>query len=1264
MTTALYRRYRPDTFADVIGQEHVTAPLMTALEKNRVNHAYLFSGPRGCGKTTSARILARCLNCEQGPTPIPCGTCPSCVELANGGPGSLDVIEIDAASHGGVEDARDLRERATFAPARDRYKIFIIDEAHMVTSAGFNALLKIVEEPPAHIKFIFATTEPDKVIGTIRSRTHHYPFRLVPPEALLEYLKVLCDRENVAVADGVLPLVIRAGAGSVRDTLSVLDQLMAGAREGILDYETAIALLGYTHSTLLDEVVLSLHESDGAGLFSAIDRIIQTGLDPRRFVEDLLERFRDLVIAKAMPEGLEKILRGVPADQLEALHLQAGLAGAGELSRWADVTNQALTDMTGATSPRLHLELLAARLLLPGSQNSDSSFAARLDRLERHAMTGGALPALDGDDSEAAAIAMGSAPNPGAARQGAAAVRQALAAAKARRDGEPVPDAPAEVQAEVQAEAQPAPVQQTAMQQAPVQPAPAPQVQHAQPAQHAQPQQEAPASHAPAQPQPAVQQAAQAPAPAADDINAPLDPGAAASLNTGADADWGATWGPKEDRNPVTTEIQPGPSVPAERPDGVAPFSLVPDPASGEDLSFGTGVSIDDVKQNPAMAEFARRAAENRAQQSHAPQQPQQQAAQVPPIQPDSEAQQRAAYEQAQQQVQNPAQQSHAPQQPQQQQAAQVPPIQPDSEAQQRAAYEQAQHEAAQRAAQEQAAREQAQREQAQREAAQRQQAEHEAAQRAAREQAAREQAQREQAQREAAEREAAQRQQAQAAQQQNQYQQQQQAPQQPQPQGNQPAAAAGGGSPVAKFQQAWPQILEQLQSSSRVLHSMVSNYGSVAGFDGRTLTLAFSNSGPIVNLRNRPDMMQKLTGVLSQVAGGPIEVVITEGGSNPAGGGSPKGERRLIPAPTPAPTKFTKADTAGVGPRPAKPAPARPEPAAAPAPRQAPAPAAPTAAPARDNGYMSSYDDVPPPYDEPYMDEPPFPDDGAFGDPYAAPAPTQAPAQPAAPTAQPNRAPQVQPVQPVAPAAQAPVAPAPQRSSAPRPFDGPPVAPRPRMTAGMSARQAEPPGFTIDRPVSSTPLRPGSTTESFEPAAIARDPEPQAPAPLQAPSHAPEQQAPIQQAPVRQAAPAPVAPAPHSAPQQSRPVQQPQAPARETAPSWGAPDPVAPPASVPTAPAPNTGTGRMSRYQQLMNQAKDAAPAAGPVQSASGWGGIPLPPEPPMEDPAEFIPSDDDIEVEDSALIGVPAVERLLGGMVIEQRDVNGNVVEIKRSL
>src|SRR6478752_4735559 len=294
VTTALYRRYRPDSFADVIGQEHVTEPLMTALRKNRVNHAYLFSGPRGCGKTTSARILARCLNCAQGPTDTPCGTCPSCVELARGGSGSLDVIEIDAASHGGVDDARDLRERATYAPVRDRYKIFIIDEAHMVTSAGFNALLKIVEEPPEHIKFIFATTEPDKVIGTIRSRTHHYPFRLVPPGVLLGYLEKLCADEGVRVEPTVLPLVVRAGEGSVRDSLSVLDQLIAGADEGGVTYERAAGLLGYTDAALLASVVDALAAHDGASAFASVDRVIEGGLEPRRFVADLLEHFRDL----------------------------------------------------------------------------------------------------------------------------------------------------------------------------------------------------------------------------------------------------------------------------------------------------------------------------------------------------------------------------------------------------------------------------------------------------------------------------------------------------------------------------------------------------------------------------------------------------------------------------------------------------------------------------------------------------------------------------------------------------------------------------------------------------------------------------------------------------------------------------------------------------------------------------------------------------------------------------------------------------------
>ena len=383
MSTALYRRYRPESFADVIGQEHVTEPLMAALSKNRVNHAYLFSGPRGCGKTTSARILARCLNCAEGPTPVPCGKCDSCVELARNGSGSLDVLEIDAASHGGVDDARDLRERATFAPVRDRYKIFIIDEAHMVTPAGFNALLKIVEEPPEHIKFIFATTEPDKVIGTIRSRTHHYPFRLVPPEPLLAYLDRLCQQENVSVAPGVLSLVIRAGGGSVRDSLSVLDQLMAGAGPTGLDYELAVNLLGYTPVSLLDDVVDAFAAGDSATVFRAVDRVIQTGQDPRRFVEDLLERFRDLIIVHAMPDSAAAVLRGMPEDQINRMSTQAAQLGGAELSRAADITNTALTEMTGATSPRLHLELLCARILLPASDQTERGTAARVDRIER-----------------------------------------------------------------------------------------------------------------------------------------------------------------------------------------------------------------------------------------------------------------------------------------------------------------------------------------------------------------------------------------------------------------------------------------------------------------------------------------------------------------------------------------------------------------------------------------------------------------------------------------------------------------------------------------------------------------------------------------------------------------------------------------------------------------------------------------------------------------------------------------------------------------
>ncbi|WP_199692428.1 DNA polymerase III subunit gamma and tau [Microbacterium telephonicum] len=368
MTTALYRRYRPETFGEMIGQSQVTDPLMTALRGDRVGHAYLFSGPRGCGKTTSARILARCLNCAQGPTDTPCGTCDSCVELSRGGGGSLDVVEIDAASHNGVDDARDLRERAVFAPARDRFKIFILDEAHMVTAQGFNALLKLVEEPPAHVKFIFATTEPEKVIGTIRSRTHHYPFRLVAPGPMLEYVEQLCTAEGVQVEPGVLPLVVRAGGGSPRDTLSLLDQLIAGSEAGAVTYARAVALLGYTHAELLDEVVDAFGTADASAAFAAVDRVVQTGQDPRRFVDDLLERVRDLIIVAATGAGAAAVLRGIPADELERMNRQAAVFGAARLSHIADIVAKALDDMGGATSPRLQLELLVARVLASAGQ--------------------------------------------------------------------------------------------------------------------------------------------------------------------------------------------------------------------------------------------------------------------------------------------------------------------------------------------------------------------------------------------------------------------------------------------------------------------------------------------------------------------------------------------------------------------------------------------------------------------------------------------------------------------------------------------------------------------------------------------------------------------------------------------------------------------------------------------------------------------------------------------------------------------------------
>ena len=431
MTTALYRRYRPDTFDQVIGQEHVTEPLKAALRANRVRHAYLFSGPRGCGKTTSARILARCLNCAQGPTDTPCGQCESCRELATGGPGSLDVVEIDAASHGGVDDARDLRERATFAPVRDRYKIFIIDEAHMVTNQGFNALLKLVEEPPEHVKFVFATTEPERVIGTIRSRTHHYPFRLVPPDVLGPYLTGLCAEEHIGVGEGVLTLVMRAGGGSVRDTLSVLDQLMAGAIDGQVTYQTAVALLGYTDSALLDESVDALAGGDGAAAFRVVERMVESGHDPRRFVEDLLQRLRDLLIIAVAGDGARDVLADTPHDQFERMQRQAQNWGPHGLSRAADLTDEALRAMTGATSPRLQLELLVGRILVP----APAAAPAQAPVQGTVGMTGGGAPR---EASSAASEAS-------SGRFGAREAREALARKKQERAeaSAPAPQAPA-----------------------------------------------------------------------------------------------------------------------------------------------------------------------------------------------------------------------------------------------------------------------------------------------------------------------------------------------------------------------------------------------------------------------------------------------------------------------------------------------------------------------------------------------------------------------------------------------------------------------------------------------------------------------------------------------------------------------------------------------------------------------------------------------------------------------------------------------------
>ncbi|MEU0392349.1 DNA polymerase III subunit gamma and tau [Streptomyces sp. NPDC006208] len=537
---ALYRRYRPESFAEVIGQEHVTDPLQQALRNNRVNHAYLFSGPRGCGKTTSARILARCLNCEQGPTPTPCGACQSCQDLARNGPGSIDVIEIDAASHGGVDDARDLREKAFFGPASSRYKIYIIDEAHMVTPQGFNALLKVVEEPPEHLKFIFATTEPEKVIGTIRSRTHHYPFRLVPPGTLRDYLGEVCGREQIPVADGVLPLVVRAGAGSVRDSMSVMDQLLAGATEEGVTYAMATALLGYTDGSLLDSIVDAFASGDGAAAFEVVNQVIEGGNDPRRFVADLLERLRDLVILAAVPDAGSKGLIDAPADVVERMQAQASVFGAAELSRAADLVNTGLTEMRGATSPRLQLELICARVLLPAAFDDERSVQARLDRLERGAAAAGTGPAAF--SAGAPGPAMGYVPGPEAQAHAPVPPGGGPAAARAavRTDAPPPPAAPAPsapASAPAPAPSAPAPVSA---------PAPAP----------------APAPE-PAAPRPGAWPAA-------------AGPGGGSGAETGArrPGGWPTASAPGQGTQPT-----PPPAAPAPAPAAQAPAS-VPAPAA------------------------------------------------------------------------------------------------------------------------------------------------------------------------------------------------------------------------------------------------------------------------------------------------------------------------------------------------------------------------------------------------------------------------------------------------------------------------------------------------------------------------------------------------------------------------------------------------------------------------------------------------------------------------------------------------------------
>jgi DNA polymerase-3 subunit gamma/tau len=567
---ALYRKYRPATFAEVVGQEHVTAPLVNAVDGGRINHAYLFSGPRGCGKTSSARILARSLNCEQGPTSTPCGVCTSCVSLAPDGPGSIDVIEIDAASHGGVDDARDLRERAFFAPVNSRYKVYIVDEAHMVTTQGFNALLKVVEEPPEFLVFVFATTEPDKVLPTIRSRTHHYPFRLVPPTTLRGLLEKTCAAEGVQVEPTVFPLVVRAGGGSVRDSLSILDQLLAGAGSDGVTYKEAVGLLGVTDDALLDETIDALAAHDAPGVFRAVDRVVEAGHDPRRFATDLLDRLRDLIVLDAVPDAGGNGLLDCPPDRLDLMSSQAQALGSATLSRMADTVHAGLTEMRGTTAPRLLLELVCARMLLPATDDSGAATLQRLERLERRMSIAGEHAGRPGAEPAGPAAPVREArPEPAetASEQPARPVREFVRRSQAVAQAPSAPAQPAPRPAPEPARAEPA------------RPEPA----RAEPA-GAQPEPTEPARTEPARPEPVA-----ARPPADDGWPQTTKPGSGAPARPAVPAEdgWPQTTPPGSGAPSQPGAPAPVPAAAEERPPRVAvgepDIPLPPEPTDDED---------------------------------------------------------------------------------------------------------------------------------------------------------------------------------------------------------------------------------------------------------------------------------------------------------------------------------------------------------------------------------------------------------------------------------------------------------------------------------------------------------------------------------------------------------------------------------------------------------------------------------------------------------------------------------------------------------